>query len=209
MTHVAMLEALNHGLRFFDAAAARLGVQLHLLTFDQPYYAQELRAAPGILCHSMDTSSVDDVAGFLVEHGITALISNTDRWAPTAEALAERLGLPAVQRNTGELLDKTSTRQRLHEAGLARSRAVAGTEALALGGEVLDIADRPVIVKDSRGSGSKDVLFATTPKGSCGGSRSWSPAGCPRAGAPSRPMRRGRCSVPRPGPRTSERICWA
>ncbi|MFH9299157.1 hypothetical protein [Streptomyces sp. NPDC017520] len=165
MTHVAMLEALNHGLRFFDAAAARLGVQLHLLTFDQPYYAQELRAAPGILCHSMDTSSVDDVAGFLVENGITALISNTDRWAPTAEALAERLGLPAVQRNTGELLDKTSTRQRLHEVGLARSRAVAGTEALALGGEVLDIADRPVIVKDSRGSGSKDVLFATTPQG--------------------------------------------
>ena len=108
------------------------------------------------------------------------------RW-PNGSASRQCSGIPE------SCSTRHRARQRLHEAGLAQSRAVAGPEALALGGKVLDIADRPVIVKDSRGSGSKDVLFATTPKGWCGGSRSWSPAGCPRAGAPSRPMRRGRC----------------
>lgn len=163
MTGVAMLEALNYGLRHLDAAADRLGLELHLLTFDEPYYAQELSHAPSIRVHDVDTASVDAVADSLAALGVGAVVSNTDRWAPVAEELAARLGLPGILTGVKGVLDKGAVRDRLHAAGLARHGAVYGPQARARGGDVAGVAQRPVIVKDARGSGSRDVEFATTP----------------------------------------------
>lgn len=163
MTRVAMLEALNYGLGHLAAAAARMGVELHLLTFDEPYYRQDLRGAPSIRVHDVDTASIDAVQAALTALDIGALVSNTDRWAPVAEQVADQLGLPGILTGTRTILDKGAVRERLYAAGLARHGAVYAPAARAQDGAVAGVEDGPVIVKDARGSGSRDVVFATNP----------------------------------------------
>ncbi|MEU9517735.1 ATP-grasp domain-containing protein [Streptomyces sp. NPDC048224] len=159
---VACLESLTFGLGRLVRAADRLGERLLLLTRDPAYYAYELDRLPTdaldvVVTDTFDVERVDSLLRRTPE--LRGLISSTDTWTLAGAELTDRLGLPgldpAVLRMTR---DKAAVRNRLHEAGLTRARAV---ECAVPDGEarglLLKEAGVPLILKDTAGTGSQNV----------------------------------------------------
>ena len=159
---VACLESLTFGLGHLVRAADRLGERLVLLTRDPAYYAYELDRLPAGALEVVvtDTFDVERVAAHLRRiPRLGGLISSTDTWTLSGAALAERLGLPGLDPAVLRLTrDKAAVRNRLHDAGLTRARAVEGAdpdrEARRL---LLKEAGLPLVLKDTAGTGSQNV----------------------------------------------------
>jgi len=157
---VVCLESLTFGLGHLVRAADTLGERLLLLTRDPSYYAHELeRLAPDALdVVEIDTFDVEQVADMLhPTPGLRGLISSTDTWTLVGAELSERLGLPGLDPAVLRLTrDKAVVRNRLHDAGLTRGRAMDvtghGAEELLLKGVGL-----PAVLKDTAGTGSQNV----------------------------------------------------
>ncbi|WP_282791708.1 ATP-grasp domain-containing protein [Streptomyces sp. CC224B] len=163
---VVCLESLTFGLGHLVRAADALGERLCLLTGDPAYYAYELDRLPPtaldvVQVDTFDTEQVADRLGRVPE--LRGLISSTDTWTLVGAELTARFGLPGVDAAVLRLSrDKAAVRDRLHEAGLTRARAV---DSAALPGDgrvdfadaVLKDAGLPAVVKDSAGTGSQNV----------------------------------------------------
>lgn len=157
---VVCLESLTFGLGHLVSAADALGERLVLLTRDPAYYAYELeRLAPDALdVVEIDTFDVEQVADLLHRApGLRGLISSTDTWTLVGAELTDRLGLPGLDPAVLRLArDKAAVRNRLHDAGLTRGRAVEAPGA-ELRGAVLKEVGLPAVLKDTAGTGSQNV----------------------------------------------------
>ncbi|MET8116680.1 ATP-grasp domain-containing protein [Streptomyces prasinus] len=162
---VACLESLTFGLGHLVRAADLLDERLLLLTRDPAYYAYELDRLPAgaldvVVTDTFDVERVADLLRRTPElHG---LISSTDTWTPAGAALTERLGLPGLDPAVLRLTrDKAAVRNRLHEVGLTRGRAVesAGPDREACG-LLLKEVGLPAVLKDTAGTGSQNVWLA-------------------------------------------------
>lgn len=163
MTVVA-LEWLTYGLgRLADAAKER-GVEVTLLTCDASVYRHELADVERVstikvvTIDTFDTAAVKDYLRTVPN--LEGLISTTDTWSLVALDLYREFGLTG-QNPAGVSIarDKVKMRARLYEHGLT----------IAPGVEVdIDTIDReslarfplPFIVKDSAGTGSRNVWTA-------------------------------------------------
>ena len=89
--------------------------------------------------------------------GLRGLISSTDTWTLVGAELTDRLGLPGLDPAVLRLArDKAAVRNRLHDAGLTRGRAVEAPGA-ELRGAVLKEVGLPAVLKDTAGTGSQNV----------------------------------------------------
>ncbi|MFK4803586.1 ATP-grasp domain-containing protein [Streptomyces sp. MPA0124] len=159
---VACLESLTFGLGHLVRAADRLGERLLLLTRDPSYYAYELDRLPdGALDVVVtDTFDVERTADLLRRvPGLRGLISSTDTWTLAGAALTERLGLPSIDPAVLRLTrDKAAVRNRLHDAGLTRARAVEVADPdREARGLLLKETGLPLVLKDTAGTGSQNV----------------------------------------------------
>ncbi|MET9186634.1 MULTISPECIES: ATP-grasp domain-containing protein [Streptomyces] len=159
---VACLESLTFGLGHLVRAADRLGERLLLLTRDPSYYAYELDRLPdGALDVVVtDTFDVERTADLLRRvPGLRGLISSTDTWTLAGAALTERLGLPSIDPTVLRLTrDKAAVRNRLHDAGLTRARAVEVADPdREARGLLLKETGLPLVLKDTAGTGSQNV----------------------------------------------------
>ncbi|CAL9354027.1 ATP-grasp domain-containing protein [Streptomyces althioticus] len=159
---VACLESLTFGLGHLVRAADRLGERLLLLTRDPSYYAYELDRLPdGALDVVVtDTFDVERTADLLRRvPGLCGLISSTDTWTLAGAALTERLGLPSIDPAVLRLTrDKAAVRNRLHDAGLTRARAVEVADPdREARGLLLKETGLPLVLKDTAGTGSQNV----------------------------------------------------
>ncbi|MFD7749650.1 ATP-grasp domain-containing protein [Streptomyces sp. NPDC059698] len=157
---VVCLESLTFGLGHLVRAADTLGERLVLLTRDPAYYAHELeRLQPDALdIVEIDTFDVEQVADLLHRSpGLRGLVSSTDTWTLAGAELSERLGLPGLDPAVLRLTrDKAVVRNRLHDAGLTRGRAMDVTEHGAKEVLIKEVG-LPAIVKDTAGTGSQNV----------------------------------------------------
>ncbi|MGF0167278.1 ATP-grasp domain-containing protein [Streptomyces koyangensis] len=157
---IVCLESLTFGLGHLVRAADALGERLVLLTRDPSYYAHELkRLAPDALdVVEIDTFDVEQVADLLHRSpGLRGLISSTDTWTLVGAELSERLGLPGLDPAVLRLTrDKAAVRNRLHDAGLTRGRAM---DVTGRGAEEVLIKEvgLPAVLKDTAGTGSQNV----------------------------------------------------
>ncbi|MEU7646441.1 ATP-grasp domain-containing protein [Streptomyces huasconensis] len=157
---VVCLESLTFGLGHLVRAADALGERLVLLTRDPAYYAHELERLPpdALDVVEIDTFDVELVADRLHRTpGLRGLISSTDTWTLIGAELSERLGLPGLDPAVLRLTrDKAAVRNRLHDAGLTRGRAMDvtghGTEEV-----LLKEVGLPAVLKDTAGTGSQNV----------------------------------------------------
>ncbi|UFQ14064.1 MULTISPECIES: ATP-grasp domain-containing protein [Streptomyces] len=157
---VVCLESLTFGLGHLVRAADALGERLVLLTRDPVYYAHELErlASDALDVVEIDTFDVELVADRLHRiPGLRGLISSTDTWTLIGAGLSERLGLPGLDPAVLRLTrDKAAVRNRLHDAGLTRGRAMdvtgRGTEEV-----LLKEVGLPAVLKDTAGTGSQNV----------------------------------------------------
>ncbi|MEU5580562.1 ATP-grasp domain-containing protein [Streptomyces huasconensis] len=157
---VVCLESLTFGLGHLVRAADALGERLVLLTRDPAYYAHELERLPSDALDvvEIDTFDVELVADRLHRTpGLRGLISSTDTWTLIGAELSERLGLPGLDPAVLRLTrDKAAVRNRLHDAGLTRGRAMDvtghGTEEV-----LLKEVGLPAVLKDTAGTGSQNV----------------------------------------------------
>src|SRR5690606_13080429 len=105
-----------------------------------------------------DTFDVERTADLLRRTpGLRGLISSTDTWTLAGAALAERLGLPGLDPAVLRLTrDKAAVRNRLHDAGLTRGRAM---DVTGRGAEEVLIKEvgLPAVLKDTAGTGSQNV----------------------------------------------------
>ncbi|QIP83274.1 ATP-grasp domain-containing protein [Streptomyces sp. Tu 2975] len=159
---VVCLESLTFGLGRSVRAADALGERLVLLTRDPSYYTYELARLPADALDivQIDTFDAERVAD-LLHHtpGLRGLISSTDTWTLVGAELTARLGLPGLEPDVLRLTrDKAAVRNRLHEAGLTRGRAV---EALGPGTDLRELLPKevgmPAVLKDTAGTGSQNV----------------------------------------------------
>jgi biotin carboxylase len=159
---VACLESLTFGLGHLVRAADRLGERLLLLTRDPAYYAYELDRLPTDALDVVvtDTFDVERVDSLLRRTpGLRGLISSTDTWTLAGADLTDRLGLPGLDPAVLRLTrDKAAVRNRLHEAGLTRARAVeCAVRDRETRGLLLKEVGVPLILKDTAGTGSQNV----------------------------------------------------
>lgn len=125
---VVCLESLTFGLGHLVRAADTLGERLTLLTRDRAYYAYELARLPvdALDVVVTDTFDVEGLTELLHRTPqLRGLISSTDTWTLAGAELTDRLGLPGLDPAVLRLTrDKAVVRNRLHDAGLTRGRAV-------------------------------------------------------------------------------------
>ncbi|GAA3310477.1 hypothetical protein GCM10020295_77680 [Streptomyces cinereospinus] len=159
---VVCLESLTFGLGRLVRAADALGERLRLLTRDPAYYAYELAGLPPGALDVVETDTFDvqrlseDLHRTPELHG---LISSTDTWTLVGAELTTRHDLPGLDPAVLRLTrDKAAVRNRLHERGLTRGRAV---EATAPGTDLRELllkeAGLPAVLKDTAGTGSQNV----------------------------------------------------
>ncbi|CAL9336837.1 hypothetical protein SUDANB176_00182 [Streptomyces sp. enrichment culture] len=157
---IACLESLTFGLGHLVRAADALGERLILLTRAPSYYTYELERLPpdALDIVKTDTFDAEGVADLLRRTpGVRGLISSTDTWTAVGAELTGRLGLPGLDPAVLRLTrDKAAVRNRLHDAGLTRGRAV---EATGRGTEesLLKEVGLPAVLKDTAGTGSQNV----------------------------------------------------
>ncbi|MER5493508.1 ATP-grasp domain-containing protein [Streptomyces sp. NPDC002490] len=158
---VVCLESLTFGLGHLVRAADALDERLVLLTRDPAYYGYELeRLPPGAL----DVVEIDtfDVAAVTAELARTpelhGLIGSTDTWMPVSAELTAAFGLPGLDPQVLRLTrDKARVRSLLHGAGLTRGDATEGADPAQLRKGVLADTGLPAILKDTAGTGSRNV----------------------------------------------------
>jgi hypothetical protein len=139
---VACLESLTFGLGHLVRAAALLDERLLLLSRDPAYYTYELDRLP---------------AGDL-----DVVVTDTFDVERVADLLQRTPGLPGLDPTVLRLTrDKATVRNRLHEMGLTRGRAVesAGPDSEARG-LLLKEVGLPAVLKDTAGTGSQNVWLA-------------------------------------------------
>ncbi|MGA5313073.1 ATP-grasp domain-containing protein [Streptomyces pseudogriseolus] len=159
---VVCLESLTFGLGRLVRAADRLGERLLLLTRDPAYYTYELDRLPAGALDVVVTDTFDverSVALLRRTPGLRGLISSTDTWTLAGAALTERLGLPGLDPAVLRLTrDKAAVRNRLHDAGLTRGRAVEVADPdREARGLLLKETGLPLVLKDTAGTGSQNV----------------------------------------------------
>ncbi|MER5842583.1 ATP-grasp domain-containing protein [Streptomyces prasinus] len=162
---VACLESLTFGLGHLVRAAELLDERLLLLTRDPACYAYELDRLPACALDVVvtDTFDVERVADLLRRTpGLRGLISSTDTWTPAGAALTDHLGLPGLDPTVLRLTrDKAAVRNRLHDVGLTRGRAVESAEPdREARGLLLKEVALPLVLKDTAGTGSQNVWLA-------------------------------------------------
>ncbi|MFC9952030.1 ATP-grasp domain-containing protein [Streptomyces prasinus] len=162
---VACLESLTFGLGHLVRAAELLDERLLLLTRDPACYAYELDRLPACALDVVvtDTFDVERVADLLRRTpGLRGLISSTDTWTPAGAALTDHLGLPGLDPAVLRLTrDKAAVRNRLHDVGLTRGRAVESAEPdREASGLLLKEVGLPLVLKDTAGTGSQNVWLA-------------------------------------------------
>ncbi|MGW1147462.1 ATP-grasp domain-containing protein [Streptomyces sp. NPDC002454] len=158
---VVCLESLTFGLGHLVRAADALDERLVLLTRDPAYYGYELeRLPPGAL----DVVEIDtfDVAAVTAELARTpelhGLIGSTDTWMLVSAELTAAFGLPGLDPQVLRLTrDKARVRSLLHGAGLTRGDATEGADPAQLRKGVLADTGLPAILKDTAGTGSRNV----------------------------------------------------
>ncbi|MEV3873186.1 ATP-grasp domain-containing protein [Streptomyces sp. NPDC049906] len=158
---VVCLESLTFGLGHLVRAADALDERLVLLTRDPAYYGYELeRLPPGAL----DVVEIDtfDVAAVTAELARTpelhGLIGSTDTWMLVSAELTAAFGLPGLDPQVLRLTrDKARVRALLHGAGLTRGDATEGADPAQLRKGVLADTGLPAILKDTAGTGSRNV----------------------------------------------------
>lgn len=161
---IAVLEALTFGLGRMVAAAESAGERLCLLTGNRGIYRHELaHLAPDAL-DVVDVDTHDMAAGAAALKALPdlrGLINSTDTWLLPGAELAAQFGLPGSDPAAVRTLrDKRGVRVLLHERGLSRGTAVAVPSGHAAAGVVREVIGLPAVLKDSAGTGSRNVWLA-------------------------------------------------
>ncbi|OLR92509.1 ATP-grasp domain-containing protein [Actinokineospora bangkokensis] len=157
---VAALEALTFGLGRLVDAAEDAGHRLWLLTGVRGVYRHELSTLDPARLEVLDIDTHDTAACEDALKGIpdlAGLVNSTDTWLRAGADLAARFGLPGPDPAAVRTIrDKHAVRTVLRERGLTRVRSVevpGGARAR----EVLADFGYPFVLKDSAGTGSKNV----------------------------------------------------
>jgi hypothetical protein len=158
------LEALTFGLERLVSAAAEVGQRLCLLTGYRDIYTYELSRLPADALDvvDVDTWNTDECAAALkAVPDLRGLVNSTDTWLIAGAELASRFGLPGPDVDLVRgLRDKRAVRATLHELGLSRGGAVDVPAGPGRAGVVRDAVGFPLVVKDSAGTGSRNVWVA-------------------------------------------------
>lgn len=162
--NIVALEWQTFGMPELAAAVRGRGHALHLLTRDRGRYAHEFGALDGqaVVVHEVDTADADAVVAAAREIGhVSGLVSSTDSHCLVALESCARLGLPGQRPGSVRLVrDKAAMRDRLYERGLSRARPVRiGLAAAGTAGTGSRIP-LPAVIKDTAGTGSKNVWLA-------------------------------------------------
>jgi biotin carboxylase len=161
---IAVLEALTFGLGRMVAAADTAGERLCLLTGNRGIYRHELaNLAPDALdIVDVDTSDVAECAAALkVIPDLRGLVNSTDTWLLAGAELAAQFGLPGPDVGAVRALrDKRGVRALLYERGLSRGTAVDVPTGPAAAAVVRAAIGLPAVLKDSAGTGSRNVWLA-------------------------------------------------
>ncbi|MGH3909687.1 MAG: ATP-grasp domain-containing protein [Pseudonocardiaceae bacterium] len=165
---IAVLETLTFGLGRMVAAAESAGERLCLLTGNRGIYRHELaHLGPDALdVVDIDTHDVTSCARVLKAlPDLRGLINSTDTWLRPGAELATQFELPGPDPAAVRTLrDKRGVRVLLHERGLSRGTAVAVPADPAATGVVREVIGLPAVLKDSAGTGSRNVWLARDPE---------------------------------------------
>jgi biotin carboxylase len=165
MTIIA-LEWLTFGLGRLAQAAHARGLEVELLTADPGVYRYELASGdlPGLRVTVLDTFDDEVVATHLA--GVTdlqGLISTTDTWSLSSLRLQEHFGLPGPNPAAVTLArNKDQLRNRLFEHGLSSSPGHLFPAGDITRAALLAAIRPPFIVKDTAGTGSRNVWLIRT-----------------------------------------------
>lgn len=161
--NIVALEWLTFGLPELTDAAVERGHTLHLLTHDRGRYAYEfgLLGDRPVVVHDVDTDDPGAVVSAVRGIGdVAGLVGSTDSHCLVALEVCARLGLPGQNPAAVRMVrDKAAMRDRLYERGLSRAAAVrvdAAADADALAASL----PLPAVIKDTAGTGSKNVWLA-------------------------------------------------
>lgn len=161
---IAVLEALTFGLGRLVSAAADVGERLCLLTGFRDIYAHELSRLPldALDVVEVDTWDAEDCAAALKAiPSLSGLVNSTDTWLVAGADLAARFGLPGPDPAAVRgLRDKRAIRVSLHDKGLSRGSAVQVPGGPRRAAAVRDAVGFPLVLKDSAGTGSRNVWVA-------------------------------------------------
>ncbi|MET8161882.1 hypothetical protein ABZT47_36465 [Sphaerisporangium sp. NPDC005289] len=162
---IAVLEALTFGLSRMVAAAGKAGERLCLLTGDRDIYRHELQRLPtdALEIVDVDTRALTRCSAVLASlPELRGLICSTDTWMVPGAELAARFGLPGPNRETARVLrDKLAVRRLLHERNPSLNAAVPVSPG-ATATMVEKAVGLPAVLKDSAGTGSRNVWLART-----------------------------------------------
>jgi biotin carboxylase len=160
---IVALEWLTFGLGELVDAAEERACTLHLLTRDRSRYSYEIERLgdSSLILHDADTTNADAVIEAISEIGdVGGLVSCTDTHSLVASEVCERLGLPGQNPQAVRMVrNKTEMRNRLHAKGLSRAPAISMERAVETHTEL----SFPLVIKDSAGTGSKNVWLARSP----------------------------------------------
>jgi biotin carboxylase len=157
---IAVLEALTFGLGRLVAAADEVGQRLCLLTGVRDIYRHELANLPADALDVVDVDTWDAAACATVLDSVpdlAGLVNSTDTWLVAGADLAARFGLPGPDPAAVRAIrDKQAVRAALYEAGLSRGRSAELPDGPRPPAEV----GFPLVLKDSAGTGSRNVWMA-------------------------------------------------
>ncbi|MGH4026653.1 MAG: ATP-grasp domain-containing protein [Pseudonocardiaceae bacterium] len=161
---IAVLEALTFGLGRMVAAAETAGQRLCLLTGNRDIYRHELAQLSPTALDVVDVDTHDlaaCAAALKAVPDLRGLINSTDTWLLAGAELAAQFGLPGPDPAAVHTLrDKARVRVRLHERGLSRGTAVTVPPGPGAARSVRNAIGLPAVVKDSAGTGSRNVWLA-------------------------------------------------
>lgn len=155
-----LIEALTFGLGRLTESAEKLGVHLHLLTYDRSIYEYELSNINSeyLTVIDIDTFNVNAVVDYAKNiDELKGVVNLTDTWTLISIQVNERLGL--VGQNPESVLiarHKNLLRKALIENNLTNGQYIL-IETSNVEKSTLTSIKYPVIVKDPSGTGSKNV----------------------------------------------------
>lgn len=156
-----LVEALTFGLGKLVKAAEDLNVTLHLLTHNKTIYFYELLniCSENLVIVEIDTFKNENIIDYCQKlENFSGIINLTDTWTLSVQEISSLLGLKGQNPlSTSICRNKSLLRKTLKENNLTSGFY---TEIDHFSAKLPENIDFPVIIKDPRGTGSKNVWLA-------------------------------------------------
>ena len=156
-----LVEAMTFGLGKLVKAAEDLNVTLHLLTHNKTIYFYELLniCSENLVIVEIDTFKNENIIDYCQKlENFSGIINLTDTWTLSVQEISSLLGLKGQNPlSTSICRNKSLLRKTLKENNLTSGFY---TEIDPFSAKLPENIDFPVIIKDPRGTGSKNVWLA-------------------------------------------------